>query len=164
MAAGNDEAPDTFEGHNALRLARPREVARLFGRALTLACPHCGGRPVLRHWLALRERCPECGLRLERGEHDYFTGSLLFNFVFAELLFALAFAGYLIAKRGDVNWDVLQWVLVAMIALAPVVMYAFSKLLWLAFDLMLRPVTPEELAWHRASQRTFSSGYRAPRE
>ena len=153
-------ADEELESRSELRLARPREIARLFGRAVIFRCPNCGGRPVLRTWIKLRDRCPECGLRLERGEHDYFSGSVLFNFIFSELLFAFIFAAYLIAKHGDVNWDILQWVLIAFVALAPVVMYSMSKLLWLAFDLMLRPVTPEELEWHRSATSEFSTGGR----
>ena len=157
-------AHEEIESRSELRVARPREIARLFGRALTLRCPHCGGRPVLRHWLKLRERCPKCGLRLERGEHDYFSGSVLFNFIFSELLFAFVFVAYLIAKHGDVDWDTLQFVLVAMFALAPIAMYSISKLLWLAFDLMLRPVTPEELEWHRSAASEFSTGQGSRRQ
>jgi uncharacterized protein (DUF983 family) len=141
-----------------LELARGRQIARLAGRALTLRCPHCGSRGVLHHWLKLQERCPRCGLRLERGEHDYFTGSVLFNFIIAELLFALCFIGYMIAVWPRVNWDVAQYVIVVMILVAPVVTYPVSKLLWLAFDLMLRPVTPKELEWHRASASVFETG------
>jgi uncharacterized protein (DUF983 family) len=128
-----------------LRLATPRQAARLFGRAAILSCPQCGGRPVLVHWLRLRERCAKCGLRLERGEHDHFTGAMLFNFIISELIFAALFIGYIIVVWPDVNWDIAQWVLVAMIAAAPVIMYPISKLTWLAFDLMLRPASSEEL-------------------
>jgi uncharacterized protein (DUF983 family) len=157
-------AHEEIESRTELRLARPREIARLFGRALMLRCPHCGGRPVLRHWLKLRERCPTCGLRLERGEHDYFSGSVLFNFIFSELLFAFLFVLYLIVRHGDVDWDTLQFVLMGMVALAPIALYAISKLLWLAFDLMLRPVTPEELEWHRREKGEFSTGQPGPAE
>jgi hypothetical protein len=30
--------------------------------------------------------------------------------------------------------------------LAPIILYPFSKLVWLAFDLMLRPLVPNDLA------------------
>jgi hypothetical protein len=43
-------------------------------------------------------------------------------------------------------------------------MYSISKLLWLAFDLMLRPVTPEELEWHRSAKTEFSTGLPEPRD
>jgi hypothetical protein len=32
-----------------------------------------------------------------------------------------------------------------MMAVAPAVLFPFSKLVWLAFDLMFRPLRPEEL-------------------
>jgi len=38
----------------------------------------------------------------------------------------------------------------------------FSKLIWLAFDLMLRPVTPAELEWHRTEAAEWSSERSAP--
>jgi hypothetical protein len=30
-----------------------------------------------------------------------------------------------------------------------VVCYPLSKALWIAFDLIFRPMSPEELAWHK---------------
>ena len=54
--------------------------------------------------------------------------------------------------------------LVGMVALAPIAMYSISKLLWLAFDLMLRPVTPDELEWHRTAASEFSTGHSSGRQ
>lgn len=42
---------------------------------------------------------------------------------------------------------------------APFALFPFSKTIWLAFDLMLRPVTPEELQWHRAAACSPRSAY-----
>lgn len=153
-----------METDSGLELPRAREAARLFVRAVRLSCPNCGGRPVLEHWLRLQVRCPRCGMRLERGEHDYFTGSMLFNLIISELLFALLFVGYLIVVWPDVNWDVAQYVIVTLVAAAPLVLYPVSKLVWLAFDLMLRPLTPSELEWHRTSQNRFSTGHTSARD
>jgi uncharacterized protein (DUF983 family) len=171
-AAGRPRRPAIFQGtmtHHAtheemetrtgLRLATPRQTARLFGRALTLRCPSCGRGPVLRHWLKLRVHCGSCGLRLERGEHDYFLGSLLFNFVLAGLLFLAALVAILLVTWPDVPWDALEIVLPILIVVAPVALFPFSKLVWLAFDLMLRPVTPEELEWHRTARHEWDSEY-----
>ena len=154
--------PSELHTETDLQLARGRQIARLFGRALTVRCPHCGSGGLLHHWLKMKERCPRCGLRLERGEHDYFTGSVLFNFILAEMIFALLFAAYAIAVWPRVNWDVAQYVIVGMIVVAPVVTYPISKLLWLSFDLMLRPVTPNELEWHRTAAETFETGRSEP--
>src|SRR5690606_17057747 len=45
---------------------------RMFLRALRLRCPHCGGKEVFSSFFVLKRHCPTCGLRLERGEGDYF--------------------------------------------------------------------------------------------
>lgn len=136
-----------------LVVPRVRDLLRLFWRAVRLRCPYCGGKPVLRSWFVLRERCPACGLRMERGEReDYFLGGILFNLFLAELLFAVLFTGVVVALWPDVPWDGLEYgIAVAMVA-APIALYPVSKLLWLAFDLALRPVTPAEMAWHHENE------------
>jgi uncharacterized protein (DUF983 family) len=155
---------DEMDSRTELQLAGPKQIARLLGRALRLRCPNCGGGPVLQHWLKLRVRCGTCGLRLERGEHDYFTGSMMFNFVISGLLFALSLAVVLAATWPSVPWDAIQYVWGPLIVVLPLLLFPFSKLLWLAFDLMLRPVTPEELEWHRAATGAWSSERSAPRD
>ena len=134
-----------------LVLPRARDWLRLGWRAVVLSCPNCGGRPVLRSWFRLRDVCPRCELRLERGEgSDYFLGGLFFNLVLAELTFAVILTVVVIVMWPHVPWDTLQYSAAAAVVVAPIVLYPVSKLLWLAFDLALRPVTPAEMAWHRA--------------
>lgn len=71
---------------------------------------------------------------------------MMFNLALAELAFTAGFVAALVASWPRVNWDVLQIALPAGMVLSPILMYPISKLLWLAFDLMLRPdragVTP----------------------
>lgn len=123
-----------------------RRVLEVMGRAVRLRCPHCGGGPVLQHWLKMRARCGTCGLAIERGERDYFIGSMMFNLVVSELLFAVIFVTTLIVMWPDVPWDTLEWAAPAGMAAAPLLLFPFSKLVWLGFDILLRPVTPDELA------------------
>jgi uncharacterized protein (DUF983 family) len=122
-----------------------RRVLQVIGRAVRLRCPHCGRGPVLAHWFKARERCGNCGLAIERGERDYFIGSMMFNLVVSELLFAVVFVTTLVAKWPNVPWDTLQWAAPLGMGAAPFVLFPFSKLLWLGFDILLRPVTPDEL-------------------
>lgn len=129
----------------------PGRAVRILARAATLRCPNCGGGPMLRHWFALRERCPRCGLRVERGERDYFIGSMMFNLVIAELLFAAIFVGILVVTWPEVPWDTLEWTAPLLMIAAPLVLFPFSKLVWLAFDVMFRPVSEGELEWHRTT-------------
>lgn len=106
---------------------------------------------MIRHWLRMRERCPRCGLRVERGERDYFIGSMMFNLVLAELLFAAIFVATLVGTWPDVPWDTLEWAAPLLMLAAPLVLFPFSKLVWLAFDVMFRPVSEAELEWHRTT-------------
>ncbi len=121
----------------------------LVGRALRLRCPNCGGGPVRASWLKRLPGCPVCGLRLDRGENDYFIGAYLTNLIVAELVLALGLLAVLLATWPDPPWDAIQYGGVALMVLAPLATYPFTELLWLAADLAFRPLTPAELAWHR---------------
>ena len=142
---------------SGFQVAGPRQAARLLGRGLMLRCPNCGGGPVLKHWLKLHVRCGECGLRLERGEHDYFMGSMLLNYCLAGVLLIATLYVVLVASWPEVPWTALQYGgPLAMLAM-PVLLFPFSKLLWLAADIIMRPVTPEELEWHRSAASEWST-------
>jgi len=103
----------------------------------------------MKHWFKMRERCGNCGLPIERGERDYFIGSMMFNLAVAELVFAVTFVAILIGMWPNVPWDTLQWAGPLGAAVSPFFFFPFSKLAWLGFDILLRPVTPDELAISR---------------
>ncbi|MBV6520225.1 MAG: hypothetical protein MNPFHGCM_00330 [Gemmatimonadaceae bacterium] len=72
----------------------------------------------------------------------------MFNLAVAELLFTVVLVVVLVTSWPNVDWEVLQVGLPVGMVLAPVIFYPVSKLLWLAFDLMLRPnraAKPESL-------------------
>ena len=96
----------------------------------------------------MREICPVCQLILDRGEHDYFLGGYTVNFIVAELLIVLAGAVCIVLTWPEVPWELITWALVLLMVIAPVVFYPFSKTLWLAADLILRPLTLGDLAGH----------------
>jgi uncharacterized protein (DUF983 family) len=123
----------------------PRRVLLLFWRALGLRCPNCGGGPLFDGWLLPKQRCPSCSLPLERGESGYQVGSYMFNIIAAELIFAAIFIGVLVATWPDPPWLALQLGGGALMILAPFAFFPWSKTLFLAFDLLFRPATREEL-------------------
>lgn len=129
--------------------APPPRWPRMLARALALRCPHCGARGVLQGWFRLAPHCPGCGLRLERGESDYFLGAYLVNLVVAEFIVVGVLVTVAWLTWPDPPWDAIQWGGIAAVLGGIVVTYPFSKLTWLAWDLALRPLTPAELAWHR---------------
>ena len=124
--------------------------ARMVLRALALRCPNCGGRGIFDGYTSLRERCPSCGLRLHRGENDYFIGAYLLNLVAVELLFAIALGVIIIATYPNTPWTLMQWGGLVLMVTGAVVCYPFSHSLWLAADLIFRPLTDDEMAWHHA--------------
>jgi uncharacterized protein (DUF983 family) len=116
-----------------------RTAVRIIGRALRGKCPNCGKGPVRDSWLRMRAACGSCGISIDRGEGDYFIGSMMFNLVLAELLFAAVFVGVMLWSWPDVPWGVVQWVAPIGIAISPILLFPVSKLLWLGFDLLFRP-------------------------
>jgi uncharacterized protein (DUF983 family) len=122
-----------------------RRMLTMVGRALMLRCPNCGSRGLMKNWFKMNDRCPGCGLRVEREGHDYMAGSVMFNLVLAELIFAVALVGYLLIVWPTVNWDSLEIAAPLGMAVAPFVLFPFSKLVWLAADVALRPAHATEL-------------------
>jgi uncharacterized protein (DUF983 family) len=116
----------------------------LFGRALRLRCPSCGRGKAMRSWFKVHERCPACDYRLERGEGDYFLGSMMFNLVVSELLFAALLVGIMLTTWPDVPWTFLQYGAPLLMIVAPFALFPLSKTIWMAFDLMLRPESRDE--------------------
>jgi hypothetical protein len=94
----------------------------------------------------MRERCPVCGLKLERGEEGYQVGSYMFNIVAAELAFAALFVGLIVLTWPNPPWKLLEYGGIALMVVAPLVFFPFSKTLFLAFDLVFRPAGRDELA------------------
>jgi uncharacterized protein (DUF983 family) len=145
-----------MDSETGLELPTLGRTLRLFGRGFLVRCPNCGHGPVLQHWLKLRVKCGTCGLRLLRGEHDSFTGSMFILFTLVGLI-AYAILAVTLVATETTPWGLLENGLPVLTAVLLLALFPISKLLWLAFDLVLRPVTPEELEWHRAAVAEFET-------
>ncbi|HEU0016673.1 MAG TPA: DUF983 domain-containing protein [Longimicrobium sp.] len=140
---------------------QPGRGMQLYRRALRYRCPHCGGGPIRAGWFRMRRTCATCGLRTDRGEQDFFLGAMMFNIVLAEGLLALVLVGVVVAQWPAVPWRTLGIASVVLAVLAPFVFYTLSHALWLASDILIRPVTGREMAWHHAHPQ---DGYRPEQE
>jgi uncharacterized protein (DUF983 family) len=121
-----------------------RRVTDLFIRALRLRCPHCGGSPIFVTWSHLVPNCPVCGLGLERGEQGYWLGAYFFNLMAMETVFSVWVVGFLVCTWPDPPWELFQVTTIALMLVVPIAFFRFSKTLFLAFDLWMRPPTEED--------------------
>ena len=108
----------------------------LFARALILRCPNCGGGHVLRHWLAMREACPDCGLVLAVGNRP---GAYILNIAMAEIVLMVVLATVVVRTWPNPPYDLLQWLGPLLMVIMPLLFYPFSKLAFVAIDLALHP-------------------------
>jgi uncharacterized protein (DUF983 family) len=124
-------------------------LSTLLIRALRLRCPHCGGKGIFQTFFALKSNCPSCGLRLERGEGDYFVGAYMFNLIAVELILFFCVCGFVYFTWPDPPWDLITYVTGFLMLAGCVLCYPFAKTTWLAVDMAIRPVSDEELTWHQ---------------
>jgi uncharacterized protein (DUF983 family) len=121
-------------------------VAKMFRRALTRRCPHCGARRTfIRRWLWRFDRCRSCGIRWHR-EHGFELGPIALNVVitFFTLGVSMAVAFALTAPDIPVVGFMIGFISAAV--LVPMVAHPFTFTLWLAFDLAVRKPDQAELA------------------
>jgi uncharacterized protein (DUF983 family) len=113
-------------------------------RALRLSCPNCGKSGQLKSWLKVKPNCENCGLRFDRGEHDYFIGAYTLNLIAAELIVVIAFVIGMLFTWPGVPWNGLMWGLLPLAILAPIITLPLARSIWLALDLVFRPGEPDD--------------------
>lgn len=90
------------------------------------------------------ERCPTCGFRFER-EQGHWVGALGINTVvsFGALLATIVVG--IVATAPDVAVVPVTVAACAVAILTPLVLFPFTRTLWSAVDLLMRPLEPGEL-------------------
>ena len=116
-----------------------QRVSRLLAHALRLRCPHCGGGPIFVTWSRLVPNCPVCGLGLERGEQGYWLGAYFFNLMAVETVFAIWVVAFLLWTWPSPPWGFFQVSTIALMLIVPFAFFPYSKTLFLAFDMLVRP-------------------------
>ncbi|HEU4997275.1 MAG TPA: DUF983 domain-containing protein [Gemmatimonadaceae bacterium] len=137
--------PRTRDTDTPLEMPSVERALLLLARALLLRCPHCGNGPVLTRAANVRERCSGCNLRFERGPKNYFSGAMFFGVMLGELTFVITFGIVLIQMWPNVPWKFMTYGFPIGTALMVPLLIPFSKVVWLAVDVMVRPVQPYEL-------------------
>lgn len=115
-------------------------------RGLTKRCPLCGSGNLYTGWFRMRERCPGCGYRFER-EEGFFLGAYVVNLAVTEgLLLVAGIIPCIALLAADPEASLLPIVAAGLLAavVAPIVFYPFSRTLWSAIDLIIRPAEATE--------------------
>lgn len=118
--------------------------SRMFVRGCVKHCPVCGAGHLFRRWFTMIERCPRCDLRFERMEGQM-TGSVGINTIvsFGLLLVVLFVGTFAFWPEPQITAMVVAGVIVTVVF--PIAFHPFSKTIWLAIDLMMRPAEPGEV-------------------
>jgi len=105
----------------------------------------CGRGKVFRRWFTVLERCPRCNFRLDERIEGHWLGSLGMNIIVSfAVLFIVMIAGLIIAYPDfEQPWR-LAGICVAVAVVVPLVFFPFSKTLWGAIDLAMRPLEPDD--------------------
>ena len=130
------------------RVAARPSPARMVLRAAAKRCASCGETRLFTGWFRMAPTCPRCGYRFER-EEGFFLGAYVMNLVIAQgLVVLLAIVPAIVLLAGDPDASLLPVFAggVAGAVLAPLVFYPFSKTLWVAIELIMRPVDAVEPA------------------
>ena len=129
--------------------------ARMLLRGMAKRCPACGAGRLFRGWFTMADRCPGCGYHFER-EEGFFLGAYVMNLVIAQgLVMLLAVVPTIVLLNADANASLPPVVVGGLLGAvaAPVFFYPWSKTLWVAIELILRPIGETEPA--DAGRRTW---------
>lgn len=95
-------------------------------------------------WFTLKERCPRCKLRFERID-GHASGALGINTVVSiVVLFVVGIIGFILTFP-ELPLVPLVSMAVGVAMLFPIFFYPFSKTIWTAIDIRLRPLEPGEV-------------------
>ena len=118
----------------------------MLGRGVLKRCPICGSGKLFTRWFRMKERCPGCGYLFER-EEGFFLGAYVINLAIAQgLVILLAVVPLIVRLATDPDASIVPFVVGGLLGAVagPMVFYPWSKTVWTAFDLMLRPLASRE--------------------
>jgi uncharacterized protein (DUF983 family) len=116
----------------------------MFRRGLVKHCPVCGSGHLFDRYFSMKPRCPGCNLRFARIEGSW-TGDLGINTIVTFGLMLLAFIGGTLIMWNRLNVAVLAGTVAGIAVFVPILFFPFTKTIWLAIDVILRPIEADEL-------------------
>jgi len=118
----------------------------MIARGAVRHCARCGSGHLFSSWFHERDRCPGCGMRFQR-EEGFWLGGYVINFGLGELSILALLAVLIGMEANHQRIDVALFAAIGVVlaVLGPVVTFPFSRTIWSAIDLLMRPLSPEEV-------------------
>jgi uncharacterized protein (DUF983 family) len=125
----------------------PDNPLRVLWHGFTKRCPRCGAGHLFNGWFDLKPYCPRCSYKFER-EEGFFLGAYVINLGVSELGVVAVVVALIVREAQGRAGSLVPWLIVAgaLQIVLPVLFYPFSKTIWAAFDLIMRPLEPYEEA------------------
>ncbi len=112
----------------------------MLARGAVKHCPRCGRGELFRRWFSMVPDCPRCGLHYER-EQGYWVGAIAVNTIIVGGVFAIVLVVSMALTVPDIPWVALLVAVIPLMLIGPLIVYPFSKTLWVAVDLaFLQPL------------------------
>jgi uncharacterized protein (DUF983 family) len=122
-------------------MALPASV--LLRRAVVRRCPVCGHGQLFRHWFAMVPACPGCRFVFRRTP-GHWLGSWFLSVLLVQTVLVVTIT-LVVASIWPQRPSTLVFVLMAGLAVAvPVAFFPFSRTIWTAIDLVMRPLEFED--------------------
>jgi hypothetical protein len=100
----------------------------------------------------MADRCPRCGLLFERIE-GHWLGAIGINTIVSLGAVLVALVAGLVATFPELPLLPLITANVTVAVVVPILFHPFSRTLWTAIDIAMRPLEPHEVDWTRAGGR-----------
>ena len=129
-------------------------------RGAAKRCPACGGGRLFSGWFRMADPCPGCGYQFAR-EEGFFLGAYVVNLAIAQgLVMMLAVIPAIIVLNANPDASLVPVLVCGVIGavLAPLFFYPYSKTLWVAIELTLRPMDEAEPSDVRLDRISRSPG------
>jgi len=130
---------------SALDMPSVSRALLLASRAARLRCPNCGKGHVLKGFNEVHVRCAICGFRFARSDDDYFSGAMFFGLMIGETMAVLVIGAFIWITYPNVPWNFMQFGIPVILLGVMIGLFPVSRVVWLAIDVLLRPVEPSEL-------------------
>ena len=122
-------------------------TGKMIRRSLLRQCPRCANRSAwFTSWFKQGDRCVGCGVKRTRDTDGHELGSMTIASVLNIVLIMAAIGIAVAITAPDVPVLTLSIVLASAALVFPVLTWPITHTLWMAIDLIVRPVGVDEVA------------------